>query len=251
MFKIGDYVTRKKHNNDIIFKIVEIKNNIVFLKGVDVRLLANADVNDLSICKYCKKKEKYDLKRELDTNKYFYIPGKVLHIDTDEEYMNRCEEYYNSQKIRYFAYHFNVKDFEKNIIDLIEKNSPDIVVITGHDAYYKNENKYLNSNYYIKTVKKIRQKYKSHDNLIIIAGACQSDYEGLMLSGATFASSPTHSNIHALDPAIIAVDLSFSNSDKKIDIEKILNDTNYGSKGFGGIIISGIMKYGFPRKEEH
>ena len=249
MFKIGDYVTRRKHNNDIVFKIVKIDKNIVYLMGADVRLLANSTIDDLVECKYCKKKENFDIKRELNISKYFYIPGKVLHVDTDEEYMDRCEKYYRSQKVRCFVYHFNIKDFEKNIINLIEKNNPDIVVITGHDAYYKNENKYLNSDYYIRTVKKIRQKYKNYNDLIIIAGACQSNYEGLMMSGANFASSPTHSNIHALDPAIIAVDISYSNIDKKIDIEKILNDTNYGSKGFGGIIINGIMKYGFPRKE--
>lgn len=246
MFKVGDYVTRTKYNNDIIFKIIKIENNNVYLKGVDVRLVANSNIDDLNICKYCKKKENYNLDRKLETNKYFYIPGKILHVDTDIEYMERCEEYYKDQKIKYSVYHFDISEYSKNIIRLIENVNPDIVVITGHDAYYKNKNEYLNSNYYINTVKKIRQKYK---DLVIVAGACQSNYEGLILAGATFASSPKHSNIHALDPAIIAVDLAFSTVDKKIDLEKILNDTEYGSDGFGGLIINGIMMYGFPRKE--
>ena len=33
-------------------------------------------------------------------------------------------------------------------------------------------------------------------------------------------------------------------------IEKILNDTKYGIDGFGGLIINGIMMYGFPRKDQ-
>ncbi len=251
MFKVGDYVTRNKYNNDIIFKIIKIDNGTVILKGVDVRLMASSNLEDLNACKYCKKKENYNSDRKLETSKYFYIPGKILHIDTDIEYMEKCEEYYKNQKVKYSVYHFNINEYSKRIIDLIEKNNPNIVVITGHDAYYKDKNEYLNSNYYINTVKKIRQKYKEHEELIIIAGACQSNYEGLILSGATFASSPKHSNIHALDPAIIAVDIAYSNKDKKIDIEKILNDTKYGSDGFGGLIINGIMMYGFPRKEQN
>jgi hypothetical protein len=32
MYKIGDYVTRKKYNNDIIFKIIDIKDKTIILK---------------------------------------------------------------------------------------------------------------------------------------------------------------------------------------------------------------------------
>ena len=51
MYKVGSYVTRNKYNNDIIFKIVEIKNNKAILHGVDLRLYADADT-------ICKKKKK-------------------------------------------------------------------------------------------------------------------------------------------------------------------------------------------------
>ena len=34
MFNVGDYVTRKSYNNDIIFKIIDIKGDIYYLKGV-------------------------------------------------------------------------------------------------------------------------------------------------------------------------------------------------------------------------
>ena len=32
MFNVGDYVTRKIYNNDIVFKIIDIKNDVYYLK---------------------------------------------------------------------------------------------------------------------------------------------------------------------------------------------------------------------------
>ncbi|MBQ9011074.1 MAG: hypothetical protein IJ093_00280 [Bacilli bacterium] len=45
-YKVGDLVTRNSYGNDIIFKIIEI-GDIVKLKGVNMRLLADALVEDL------------------------------------------------------------------------------------------------------------------------------------------------------------------------------------------------------------
>ena len=50
-FKIGDMVTRISHQHDILFKIVEINDNIALLKGVDLRLYADSSVDDLVISK--------------------------------------------------------------------------------------------------------------------------------------------------------------------------------------------------------
>ena len=33
--EVNDYVTRKKYNNDIVFKITGIKGRTCYLKGVD------------------------------------------------------------------------------------------------------------------------------------------------------------------------------------------------------------------------
>ena len=41
MINIGDYVSRKSYNNDIVFEVIGINKEIVKLKGVDVRLLAD------------------------------------------------------------------------------------------------------------------------------------------------------------------------------------------------------------------
>ena len=83
--------------------------------------------------------------------------------------------------------------------------------------------------------------------MFIIAGACQSNYEDLIKAGANFASSPKRINIHALDPAIVAACLSFSNKNENIDIIKILDKTKYGPSGMGGIITKGSMYMGYPR----
>ena len=78
-------------------------------------------------------------------------------------------------------------------------------------------------------------------------GACQSYFEAIISAGANFASSPKRVNIHALDPAIVASSLAFSDKNKNIDLIKILDKTKYGSNGMGGIITKGMMYIGYPR----
>ena len=139
------------------------------------------------------------------------------------------------------------------IRELLEETNPSIVIITGHDAYYKrkgNKNEihsYKNSKYFVEAVKEARKYEKSHDKLVIIAGACQSDYEDLIQAGANFASSPKRVNIHALDPAIIATRISLTESSEDIDLKGILEKTKYGSSGIGGIKTKGTMYLGYPR----
>lgn len=138
------------------------------------------------------------------------------------------------------------------IRDLLEEYNPSIVVITGHDAYYKDGlkediNSYKNSKNFVNAVKEARKYEKSHDKLIIIAGACQSDYEELIKAGANFASSPKRINIHALDPAIIASKMSLSSVDIDIDLKEMLEKTKYGSEGMGGVKTKGTMYTGYPR----
>ena len=106
---------------------------------------------------------------------------------------------------------------------------------------------YKNSTNFIEAVKEARKYEKDHEKLVIIAGACQSNYEELIKAGANFASSPKRINIHALDPAIIATSVSMSPSSVDIDLKKILSQTKYGSNGIGGIVTKGLMHVGYPR----
>ena len=254
-FLIGDYVTRKSYGNDIIFKILKIDNDTVYLKGVELRLLADAPISDL-----VKTEKKIDNFKPIieDINmqrssEFFYLPGKVLHLDGDGEYLERCIKYYKENKV----YAIGKKVKEDNISDqlllLLTEYKPDILVITGHDAFDKKKGKvnniksYKNSIHFIKAVQIARSYEKSHDKLVIIAGACQSDYEDLIKAGANFASSPKRINIHALDPAIVATCVATTKRNEEIKLIDVLNKTKYGSDGMGGIISNGLMYVGFPK----
>jgi len=46
-FRVGDYVARLSHNRDVMFKIEQITPQEVLLKGVDLRLYADAPQEDL------------------------------------------------------------------------------------------------------------------------------------------------------------------------------------------------------------
>ncbi|MDD3453101.1 MAG: sporulation peptidase YabG [Bacilli bacterium] len=254
-FKVGDIVTRNSYQNDLIFKIVKIESDIYYLAGINIRLCADAIKSDL---------KKYegeinddiefldDRKNELLMNdEYFYLPGKILHIDSDTEYLDRCMKYYNSYNLMVAGILQAEQNLPETIESMLKKYNPNIVVITGHDAYYNKKNDivktYKNSLYYIEAVKKARNYENSHQKLIIVAGGCQSNYEELIKAGANFASSPKRINIHALDPAIVAAKLSMSDITKDIDLKGILENTKYGSGGIGGIKTKGTMYIGYPR----
>lgn len=256
-FKVGDIVTRKSYNNDIVFKILNISNSIVFLKGVDLRLYADSNVDDLVLSEItCDDDEIIEENNNyfsLDRDNYFYIPGKILHVDGDSEYLDRCMKFYKRLGINANGVAIDEKNIYVNIKKLLNDYCPDILVITGHDAYYsKNSNKNDLDNYessidFIKGVKEARKYEHNQDKLIIIAGACQSNYEALIKAGANFASSPKRINIHALDPAIVASSIAFSDRNQNINLLSILERTKYGCNGIGGLITNGTMYVGYPR----
>lgn len=253
-YKVGDYVTRNSYNNDLVFKIVKIDNNIAYLKGVNVRLSADSLLDDL------RSAGRIDINDDefidntfndlnLDRSQYFYLPGSILHIDGDEEYLSRCMKLYDKMHIKANGIYISEKEMSAKVTELLNEFHPDILILTGHDAYYSRTNKeYQNSINYINAVKEARKYDKNQDKLIIIAGACQSDYEDLIKAGANFASSPKRINIHALDPAVVAVALAFSEKSKSIDLINLINKTKYGSDGIGGIITNGTMYVGYPRE---
>ena len=176
-----------------------------------------------------------------------------MHIDGDEDYLNKCLNFYKENNIWAIGIKESENDIANNINLLLAEHNPNIVVITGHDAYYKkkgnvdNIDAYKNSINFVNAVKEARRYEKSHDKLIIIAGACQSDYEELIKAGANFASSPKRINIHALDPAIIAASISLLDVSEDINLKELLDKTKYGSLGIGGIKTKGTMYVGYPR----
>jgi len=255
VIRIGDYVTRNSYNNDIIFKVIDIQGDNFILGGASIRLLADSPQSDLVL--YYEEVDDDDFGNKmieykaLDRNEYFYLPGKVLHIDGDQEFLEKCMNFYKKNKIKAYGVFSLESELSDNIYSYLEKYNPDILVITGHDAMYKKKRSngnYKNTDNFIKAVQEARRYEKSHEKLLIIAGACQSNYEELIKAGANFASSPKRINIHALDPAIVASSLSFSDKNNNIDLINILEKTKYGALGMGGIITKGTMYIGYPRE---
>ena len=219
-FKIGDCVTRKSYQNDIMFIIIDIVDDIALLKGIDVRLIADSELNDLERVESLEDTKREDInilnrikeENTLDRSEYFYLPGKVLHIDGDFEYLNRCMSFYRSMNINAYGVKIKEDEIATRLPIMLENIKPDIVVITGHDSRQKRNGKYVykNSENFISAVTAARNYERNQDKLMIIAGACQSNYEELIKAGANFASSPKRINIHALDPAIVAVSIALT-----------------------------------------
>lgn len=259
LFQIGDIVTRTSYNHDTFFVIQRIEGNVAYLKGINLRLYADSNLDDLV---KVDKSDVIDDERitskitdhlNLDRSEFFYLPGKVLHIDGDEDYLKRCMVFYKKLNIMAYGLCLKESDIKSEIRGYLQELNPDIVVITGHDAYYKRKGSednilnYKNTENFIEAVKEARNYEKSQDKLIIIAGACQSNYEELIKAGSTFASSPKRINIHALDPAIIASYLALYDRNKTIDLLEVLNKTKSGSDGMGGVMTKGCMFVGYPR----
>lgn len=252
MINVGDYVSRYKYNNDCLFRVIDINNEEYTLSGVNIRLVVTTTLSDL-------KKEDSDIRindEEIINNleiglkdyrdDFFYLPGKILHIDADKDYLNRCLKYYKKIGLNVYGILDNEDTLFNNISKYLNDIKPDILVITGHDAYYKDRNRYKNSDNFIKAILEARKYEKSYEKLIIIAGACQSDFNSLIKAGANFASSPKRVNIHALDPAIVASIISLTENTKEVDLIDTLNKTKCGPDGIGGIKCYGSMFVGYP-----
>lgn len=254
LFNIGDLVTRKSHNNDIIFEILKIEDKIAYLKGKDIRLYADSNLEDLVFSDIEIESDDESINKvkdmlNLDRSEYFYLPGKILHIDGDNDYLERCMKFYKELNILSIGLKIKEENLVYEIKNYLEEFKPNILVITGHDAMYKRNNKttYKNSNNFIKAIEEARKFEENPERLIIIAGACQSNYEELIKVGANFASSPKRVNIHALDPAIIASSIALSDRNVPIELLEIINRTKYKEEGVGGIITNGTMYKGYPR----
>ena len=254
LFNIGDLVTRKSYDNDIVFEILKIEDKIAYLKGKDIRLYADSFIEDLVFSnKYIESDDESINKVRnvinLDRTEYFYLPGKILHIDGDDDYLERCMKFYKELNILSIGLKIKENNIAYEIRNCLDEFKPNILVITGHDAMYNRKNKitYKNSDNFIKAIEEARKYEENQERLIIIAGACQSNYEELIKAGANFASSPKRVNIHALDPAIIASSIALSDRNAPIDLLDIIERTKYKEEGVGGIITNGTMYKGYPR----
>lgn len=270
MYRIGDYVVRKSYGKDILFRIIYISRiGVAKLIGVSFRVLADAPLNDLEICEDTRYTKKEDLtmqkinknikeillnreQQNKDEKWMFQKPGTVLHIDGDPFYLKLCMQYYTKLKIKAVGEH--VVEFEqpRKIKGLIKKYNPSILIITGHDSINKNYKdinnirEYRNSKYYFESIVQARQIRPSQEQMVIFAGACQSDFEALLEAGADFAASPNRILIHALDPVFIAESIAYNSFHKVMKIEDVLRYTITGIKGLGGYETNGKCRKGGP-----
>lgn len=183
---------------------------------------------------------------------FFKKPGSVLHLDGDSDYLNMSLESYKKLNIKVQGMHVKENKQPEIMQDLLKKHLPDILVLTGHDSMakdvedYKDINNYRNSKYFVESVKKAREFNASLDDLVIFAGACQSNYEALIEAGANYASSPERVLIHALDPVLVGEKIACINIDKVISPAQIINHTITGKKGIGGLETRGKLRQGLP-----
>ncbi|WP_078433050.1 sporulation peptidase YabG [Metabacillus halosaccharovorans] len=286
--KIGDVVARKSYNQDLLFRVIDVKTTatgeqVAILYGDEVRLIADAGCNDLVIVDEAEKntrkqKEKeridqsyylfrqdYQLLREKQeyyatssyshNEEFFHIPGRVLHVDGDPLYLQKCLSLYEKIGVPVNGVHVNEKEMPEKITDLLTKYRPDILVVTGHDAYSKHKgsiddiNAYRHSKHFVQTVRQARNKVPHLDQLVIFAGACQSHFESLIRAGANFASSPSRVNIHALDPVYIVAKVSFTPFVERINVWDVLRNTLTREKGLGGVETRGVLRTGMPYRK--
>lgn len=280
--KEGDIVVRKSYNRDIIFKIVgfskdEKNKKVAILKGVAFRLMADAYLEDLELVEesdtrgilidknvqsllyrsVVNARERQNWHRgapKLQSSSNVYgIPGKVLQIDGDKEYLKICLDVYTELGIPAVGVAIPEANQYKEVRSLLEKHKPDILVITGHDAItskkgnLKDINNYRNSYNFIKCVREARKWQPDFDGLVIFAGACQSNYEQIIRAGANYASSPGRIMIHALDPVFIVEKIACSRIDMVVPIEEVIEQTITGYKGIGGAETRGKFRWAMPR----
>ena len=174
---------------------------------------------------------------------------KLQSADGDKKYSEKSYRYY--KKIGLDAIVKNIPEYKqpKVVYSLLKIYNPDILVITGHDGMikkgvgYSDVYNYRNSRYFIETVEQARLYDKENkNNLVIIAGACQSYFEALIAAGANFASSPARILIDFLDPLVVAEKIASTERYKYITIDDIENELRDGKKGIDGIGANGKMK---------
>jgi spore coat assemly protein len=279
-----DIVGRRSYRCDILFRVIEIREDnhkkVAILYGEDFRLIADAPLDDLvqiNPLEHVKKSQQFRSLEEQSLQlfrqdihllkerheyestggyaksfNYFQIPGRVLHLDGDSVYLKKCLTVYEKVGIPVTGIHCNEKEMANKVGQLLDYYRPDILVITGHDAYTKSKgekndiNAYRHSRDFVQTVQEARRKIPSLDQLVIFAGACQSHFESLIQAGANFASSPSRVNIHALDPVYIVAKISFTPFMERINVWDVLRNTLTGEKGLGGIETRGILRTGMP-----
>ncbi|MFA5383739.1 MAG: sporulation peptidase YabG [Eubacteriales bacterium] len=283
--KPGDIVGRISYGCDIFFKVIEIftgndGHEYARLRGLDMRLMANSPLGDLykfeasKVAEYLRRfmannhehmkrvfarrqnEQVEKLNRIVNqSNKIesFDLPGSVLHIDGDEDYLELCLTTYRQLGISANGYFISEELQSREVGKLLRKHSPDILVVTGHDGLVKGARdftdlkNYHSSAFFIDSIRVAREFERNKDNLVIFAGACQSHYDAILDAGANFASSPERVLIHAFDPVFVVEKIAYTSIYDPISLKDIISGTITGFPGIGGIETRGKYRMGIPK----
>ena len=284
-FKVGDIVARKSYNYDVLFRIIHINNEgIADLVGITTRILADAYLYDLKIISneelkvrlknvsnnrrvrlnrsynnlnsnrsgFNNYRENSNFTKMYQREKTYKKPGTVLHLDGDGEYCKECKKIYKEMGINAIIYNLDERNQYRHVPALLSRYKPEILVLTGHDAFIKRRNdiynidNYKNSKYFIQSVLEARKFEHNLDNLVIFAGACQSYYEAIVSAGANFASAPKRVLIDMMDPMIVAQSVAYTPVNEFVSLENIISNTREGINGIGGLQTRGQYRVGMP-----
>ncbi|ANY66541.1 sporulation peptidase YabG [Paenibacillus sp. BIHB 4019] len=279
----GELVVRKSYGGDVLFRVEAVRTHHALLKGTDYRLLADAPIPDLSVVRDPKKEKatqlvrvkvndslsrirqqheqmavqvKADIRHAMPQSQpFFEVPGKVLHLDGDGNYLRKSMQLYQTMNVPAHGVHAHEAQMADLLYRLLPQVKPDIVVITGHDGVLKTRleadlhslSSYKNSQSFYNAVRVAREYEKNRDGLVVIAGACQSHFEALLQAGSNFASSPGRILIHALDPVYIAIKASYTSIRDTINLADVIHGTISGIDGVGGIETLGRYRIGLPK----
>lgn len=146
--KKGDIVSRNSYGNDIMFYVKRIlklgdSRKIAILKGVDVRVEADAPVEDLQLVskeeqikrekeleiRIISKVEKERIKKE-NRRKQIIHTGRILHLDGDKKYSEKSVLYYNKMGLNAIVRNIPENKQPKVVYRLLTIYNPDILIIT-------------------------------------------------------------------------------------------------------------------------
>ena len=275
--KSGDYVARLSYAKDIVFRVTQIYRDengeaAAVLKGVAVRLIADAPLTDLE---RLSEEEARNISPEGEGEarllaalarrdgeglfrggRTFDYPGLVLHLDGDGEYLKKCAAAYEKLGIPHVGLAVPEKDQPEAVGYYLARYRPEILVLTGHDSLIRDAKDrrdldlYRASFHFAEAVRRARQYQPDRDGLVIFAGACQSCYEELIRAGANFASSPERVFIHIFDPVLVIERIAFTSIKEVLPAEEAVKASVTGAAGIGGVETRGCFRRGYPKIAE-
>ncbi len=146
--KKGDIVSRNSYKNDIMFEVKRIlklvnERKIAILKGIDVRVEADAPVEDLQIIskeeQVRREKEfekRINIRAESEKKEYnnrrkeIVHTGRILHLDGDKRYSEKSIMYYRKMGLNAIVKNIPENKQSKVVYRLLTVYNPEILVIT-------------------------------------------------------------------------------------------------------------------------